>query len=74
MCIVLVQKKRVFSRNQRSEDSQMIDWDHAYGKKPQWQGQPHCKHCYREGFFDAGVSGLLIIILMILAYGAEVMQ
>ena len=52
----------------------MIDWDHAYGKKPQWQGKPHCKHCYCNGFFDAGVSGLLIIILMILAYGAEVMQ
>jgi hypothetical protein len=50
----------------------MIDWDHAYGKKPQWQ--PHCKHCYREGFFDAGVSGLLIIVLIILAYGAEVMR
>ena len=47
----------------------------VYGKKQKWQVHtPHCKHCYREGFFDAGVSGLVIIILMIFAYGAEMMR
>lgn len=54
----------------------MIDWFNVYGKKPpKWTIQtPHCKHCYREGFFDAGVAGLLIIVALILAYGIEVMK
>lgn len=34
---------------------------------------PHCKHCYREGFFDAGVTGLIIIFALIMLYGIEVM-
>lgn len=54
----------------------MIDWFNVYGKKPQeWKvHNPHCKHCYREGFFDAGVTGLLIIVALILTYGIEVMK
>ena len=53
----------------------MIDWKNVYGKKPKWQiHTPHCKHCYREGFFDAGVTGLLIIFALILLYGIEVMR
>lgn len=54
----------------------MIDWFNVYGKKPQeWKvHSPHCKHCYREGFFDAGVSGLMIIVVLILFYGVEMMK
>lgn len=52
----------------------MINWNEVYDKKPNWQiSTPHCKHCYREGFFDAGVTGLLIICVLILLYGFEVM-
>ena len=52
----------------------MIDWKNVYGKKPSCQiSTPHCKHCYREGFFDAGVTGLIIIFVLILRYGIEVM-
>ena len=50
-------------------------------KQDIWEGvyqKEHCHHCYnkgyRQGFFDAAISGLLIIILMILAYGAEMMR
>ena len=53
----------------------MIDWKNVYGKKTEWQiHTPHCKHCYREGFFDAGVTGLMIIFSLILIYGIEVMR
>lgn len=56
------------SNNEKKPDI----WERAYPDKE------HCSHChdagYKEGFFDAGVSGLLIIILMIFAYGAEVMR
>ena len=52
----------------------MINWNEVYDKKPSWQiSTPHCKHCYREGFFDAGVTGLLSICVLILLYGIEVM-
>ena len=53
-----------------------MDWDHAYkNEKKDWRIiKSHCKHCYREGFFDAGVTGFLIIVLMILAYGVEVLK
>jgi hypothetical protein len=53
----------------------MIDWKDVYGKKQQWQVHTlHCKHCYREGFFDAGVTGLIIIFALIMLYGIEVMR
>jgi hypothetical protein len=53
----------------------MIDWKDVYGKKTEWQiHTPHCKHCYREGFFDAGVTGLMIIFALLLIYGIEVMR
>ena len=52
----------------------MINWNEVYDKKPSWQiSTPHCKHCYRQGFFDAGVTGLIIIFALILLYGVEVM-
>ena len=52
----------------------MINWRDVYGKESGWQiHTPHCKHCYRQGFFDAGVTGLLIIFALILLYGIEVM-
>jgi hypothetical protein len=53
-----------------------MDWNHAYksGKKDWKIVTGHCKHCYREGFFDAGVTGLLIIVALILTYGIEVMK
>jgi hypothetical protein len=53
----------------------MIDWKNVYGKKTEWQiHTPHCKHCYREGFFDASVTGLMIIFALLLIYGIEVMK
>ena len=53
----------------------MIDWKNVYGKKHEWQiHTQHCKHCYREGFFDAGVTGLMIIFALILIYGIEVLR
>jgi len=53
----------------------MINWNKVYDKKPSWQiSTQHCKHCYREGFFDAGSTGLLIIFALILLYGIEVMK
>ena len=53
----------------------MINWRDVYGKEPELQiHTPHCKHCYREGFFDAGVTGLMIIFALILIYGIEVMR
>ena len=53
----------------------MIDWKDVYGKEKGWQiHTPHCKPCYREGFFDAGVTGLIIIFVLILRYGIEVMR
>jgi hypothetical protein len=74
--IVPCAQKRIVPINQRSEDFQVIDWFNVYGKKPQeWKvHSPHCKHCYREGFFDAGVTGLMIIVALILAYGVEMMK
>ena len=53
-----------------------MDWDHAYkNEKKDWRiVTPHCKHCYREGFFDAGVTGLIIIFALIMIYGIEVMR
>ncbi len=52
----------------------MINWRDVYGKEKGWQiHNSHCKHCYREGFFDAGVTGLIIIFALILLYGIEVM-
>lgn len=53
----------------------MMDWKDVHGTKPrEWKiHTPHCRHCYREGFFDAGVTGLMIIVLLILMYGIQVM-
>jgi hypothetical protein len=52
----------------------MINWRDVYCKEKGWQiSAPHCKHCYREGFFDAGVTSLIIIIALIMVYGIEVM-
>jgi len=49
----------------------MMPWE----KGVEWDiPRRHCPHCYREGFFDAGVLGLIIIICLILAYGIEVMK
>ena len=45
-------------------------------KKPDiWEGvypnKKHCSHChdigYKEGFFDAGISGILILVCVIMA-------
>lgn len=45
-------------------------------KKPNiWKGaypdKEHCSHChdagYKEGFFDAGISGILILVCVIMA-------
>ena len=53
----------------------MIYWNEVYDKKSSCQiHTPHCKHCYREGFFDAGVTGLIIIFALIMLYGIEVLR
>ena len=47
-------------------------WIDAYPDKE------HCSHChdvgYKDGFFDAGVTGLMIIFALLLIYGIEVMK
>ena len=53
----------------------MIDWKDVYGKEKGWKiHTQHCKHCYCEGFFNAGVTGLIIIFSLIMFYGIEVMK
>ena len=49
----------------------MMNWE----KGVNWEApNRHCHHCYREGFFDAGVVALLIIVLMIFSYGLDTMK